>query len=305
LALIEETAGGELPASGRPLRVVGGVHAMRPAPQEGVYQLYYPRHHIAWLMVAESWRGQGLGSRLLRAAENWLYYCPVFLASDSTPLYGTVEGPRPPLCGASQRMGISLREDRPMIEWLSKRGYGIVEAGDVSLGRSLEPEPPAPPEPDRVSLGLRVVAIDNQHPWQGAGCDELRLWADQKDHGHWPYQGVVLVDRAGTAVGRIVWYPQRHLGGAPKPGYGDDKAAKGVPDAPGGSAAIVRWGVAEAWRGRGLGGYLLDRTLHELGKRGYRQVEVQTHLQKHALAFEMYQRRRFQPEEAWANLVKQ
>lgn len=46
-------------------QVVGGVHALRPAPAEGVYQLYDPRHHIAWLMVAEGWRGRGLGSYLL------------------------------------------------------------------------------------------------------------------------------------------------------------------------------------------------------------------------------------------------
>jgi GNAT superfamily N-acetyltransferase len=53
-------------------QVVGGIHALRPAPAEGVYQLYDPRHHIAWLMVAEGWRGQWIGRRLLQAAENWL-----------------------------------------------------------------------------------------------------------------------------------------------------------------------------------------------------------------------------------------
>ena len=53
-------------------QVVGGVHALRPAPAEGVYQLYSERHHIAWLMVAPAWRGQGVGRRLLQAAESYL-----------------------------------------------------------------------------------------------------------------------------------------------------------------------------------------------------------------------------------------
>jgi len=262
-------------------QVVGGVHALRPAPNEGIYQLYDPRHHIAWLMVAEGWRGQGIGRRLLQAAENWLYYCPVHFATETTPLYGSVEGPRPPLFGSSQRMGVSLRTDRPLIDWLARRGYTVVEPGDVSLARNLDDSLPPPAESDWAALGLRSMAISHQQPWTGSGYDELRLWGDNQGH---PFAGVVLVDAAGEAVARIVWIPLSALTGS--------------------DAAVIRLDVAPMWRGRGLGSYLLDKTLHELASGGHSRVEVQTHLTKHALAHAMYMRRGFTLEDSWANLVK-
>lgn len=262
-------------------QVLGGVHAMRPPDLEGVYQLYFPRHHIAWLAVAELHRGRGIGSRLLQAAESYLYYCPVYFAAESAPIYGTVEAPRPPLFGSSQRMGVSLTQDRPLIKWLVRRGYGIVDAGDVTLVRSLSADLSPPGEPDWQALGVRPQAISHLQPWQGPGSDELRLW--NRDPA-WPYAGVVLRTGSGESVGHAVWYGRR---------------------APTARAAIARLAVEEAWRGQGLGSYLLDRALHEMSADGIDAVEVQTHLQKHALAYEMYQRRRFQPEAAWANLVKQ
>jgi GNAT superfamily N-acetyltransferase len=261
--------------------VVGGVHALRPAPDQGVYQLYDSRHHIAWLMVAPAWRGQGIGRRLLQAAENHLYYCPVHFATETTPLYGSVEGPRPPLFGSSQRMGVSLRTDRPLIDWLARRGYTVVEPGDVSLARSLDRTIGPPAEPDWDALGLLPVAISHRQPWTGPGYDELRLWGDNQGH---PYAGTVLVGAAGEAVARIVWIP---LSAPPRS-----------------DAAITRLDVAQAWRGRGLGSYLLDQTLHGLASGGYSRVEVQTHLTKHAQAYAMYTRRGFNLEDAWANLVK-
>ncbi len=262
-------------------QVVGGVHAFRPAPGVGVYQLYLERHHIAWLMVADGWRGQGIGRRLLHASENWLYYCPVFFATETTPLYGSVEGPRPPLFGSSQRMGLSLRTDRQMIGWLARRGYAVVEPGDVSLARELDGSFLPPAEPDWDTLGVQPSGISHRQPWTGPGYDELRLWGS--NHGN-PYAGTVLVDAAGEAVARIVWIPLSAL--------------------PRSDATIIRLDVARAWRSRGLGSYLLDQTLHGLARSGYSRVEMQTHLIKHAQAYAMYARRGFTVEDAWANLVK-
>lgn len=281
-------------------QVIGGVHALRPAPNRGVYQLYDPRHHIAWLMVAPAWRGQGIGRRLLRAAENHLYYCPVYFATETSPLYGSVEGPRPPLFGSSQRMGVSLRTDRPLIDWLARRGYRVVDPGDVSLARELDASLPPPAEPDWDALGLRPDAISQRQPWTGPGYDELRLW--DADSG-WPYSGAVLVDAAGAAVARVVWRPDAGSNDSSRSASSEATEVATAREVSTG-AAIVRLDVQTAWQGRGLGRYLLDRALAEMAAAGYRRVEVQTHVAKHRRAYEMYMRRGFTLEDAWASLVK-
>ena len=73
-----------------------------------------------------------MGSRLLRAAEDWLYYCPVHFAGQSVPCYGNVEGPRPPLFGSTQRMGVNA-QDQKLLHFLSNRGYAVTDPGDVSM----------------------------------------------------------------------------------------------------------------------------------------------------------------------------
>jgi GNAT superfamily N-acetyltransferase len=281
--------------------VVGGVHALRPAPPEGVYQLYNERHHIAWLMVAHAWRGQGIGRRLLQAAESYLYYCPVSFATETTPIYGSVEGPRPPLFGSSQRMGLSLRTDRSLIDWLARRGYHVVEPGDVSLALRLDAPIQPPAEPDWNALRLRPVFVSHLKPWTGPGYDELRLWGD---NGGWPYAGVVLADLSGAAVARIVWIV--NVGSndlsrsSPAPQALEIAATtEGVA-----GAAIIRLDVQPAWQGRALGSYLLDRALAGIAAAGHVRVEVQTHVAKHARAHAMYTRRGFILQDAWASLVK-
>lgn len=289
-------------------QVVGGVHALRPAPAEGVYQLYHPRHHIAWLMVAPAWRGQGIGRRLLQAAESWLYYCPVHFATETTPLYGSVEGPRPPLFGSSQRMGVSLRTDRPLIDWLARRGYHVVEPGDVSLTRDLDETIQPPAQLDWDALGLRLAAISHADPWMGPGYDELRLWGG---NAGWPHAGAVLVDAAGAAVARVVW--RAEVGSSDFNGVGSNDFSRArqpeatkvaTTNALAGGAAIVRLDVQPVWQGRGLGNYLLDRALAAMAAAGHTRVEVQTHVVKHALAYAMYTRRGFIVQDAWASLVK-
>ncbi len=281
-------------------QVVGGVHALRPAPNQGVYQLYDPRHHIAWLMVAPAWRGQGIGRRLLQAAENWLYYCPVHFATETTPLYGSVEGPRPPLFGSSQRMGVSLRSDRPLIDWLARRGYAVVEPGDVSLTRDLDGAILLPAELDWDALGLRPATIGHQQPWLGAGYDEMRLWGDNSG---WPYTGAVLVDAAGAAVARTVWRPDAGSNDFSRLALPEATEVATTNEVVAG-AAIMRLDVQAAWQGRGLGRYLLDRTLAEMAAAGHTRVEVQTHVTKHQRAYELYIRRGFTLDDAWSSLVK-
>ncbi len=87
--------------------LVGVAHAFRPAPQEGPAATWGEGHALALLYVHPNARGQGLGSRLIQAAENWLYYCPVLVGWPGTPAYGAVEGYHAPFFGSSEHMGVS------------------------------------------------------------------------------------------------------------------------------------------------------------------------------------------------------
>ena len=264
-------------------KLVGLAHAFRPPPQTGLYAKWGPHHYLALLYVAPSHRRQGIGARLLAAAENWLYYCPVYVASHAQPCYGTVEGPRPPFFGSSERMGVSAH-DTELLNFLAHHGYGVVDPGDVSLRLDLSPRP-APPEPDLA--GLHLQHIDAQHPFTGRDPDgraELSLW---RGNGGDPYAGLVLVADSGVAQGHIAWYPMRQAG----------------------SAGLVSFWVAPALRGRGLGRYLLDLALSEMSTpnathRVYDRIDVHTHLVHHSRASELYRRRGFVVDTIWVNLVK-
>lgn len=272
-------------------RLVGLVHALRPAPKHGLYRRWETRHNIALLYVDPAYRRQGIGSRLLRAAEGWLYYCPVHFGGPAQPCYGTVEGPQPPFFGSSQRLGISVH-DRTLTHFLHNRGYHIGDVGDVSMQCTLTPQSaPAVPNldaPDLDALGLRVVEISHEHPFTGiepAGREEYTLYGG---NGGAPYAGYVLVNAANLLRGHISWYPMRQAG----------------------HAAIAGFWVAPALRGKGLGRYLLDHTLVELQsapppRGGFATVEVETHLVNHAEAAALYERRGFEVVMAWVNLSKE
>ncbi len=268
---------------------VGLVHAFRPPPQTGLYAKWGPHHYLALLYVAPAYRRQGIGARLLAAAENWLYYCPVYAASHAGPCYGIVEGPRPPFFGSSERLGLSA-QDGALLAFLAHRGYAVTDPGDVSMRLALTPRP-APVAPDLAGLGLRVQAVDARHPFAGrdpAGRAELSLWGDNRGD---PYAGLVLVDGDGLLHGQIAWYPLAQPG----------------------TAGLVGFWVAPALRGRGVGRYLLDLALSELSSANvshrvydsvYHAVDVHTHLIHHARAAELYRRRGFEVDTIWVNLVK-
>ena len=267
------------------LALVGLVHALRPPPQTGLYAKWGPHHYLPLLYVAPSHRRQGVGARLLAAAENWLYYCPVYVGSHAQPCYGTVEGPRPPFFGSSERMGVSAH-DADLLAFLAHRGYRVVDPGDVSLRLALSPRP-VPSAPDLAGLGLHLLTVDEQHPFAGrdpAGRAELSLWG--KNDGD-PYAGLVLADADEVAHGHIAWYPIQQAD----------------------TAGLVSFWVAPALRGRGLGRYLLDRSLSEMSRKNafhrvYDKVDVHTHLVHHSRASELYRSRGFVVDTIWVNLVK-
>ncbi len=274
----------QIEPSGEPA-LVGLVHALRPPPQTGLYAKWGPHHYLPLLYVAPSHRRQGVGARLLAAAENWLYYCPVYVGSHAQPCYGTVEGPRPPFFGSSERMGVSAH-DADLLAFLAHRGYRVVDPGDVSLRLALSPRP-VPSAPDLAGLGLHLLTVDEQHPFAGrdpAGRAELSLWG--KNDGD-PYAGLVLADADEVAHGHIAWYPIQQAD----------------------TAGLVSFWVAPALRGRGLGRYLLDRSLSEMSRKNafhrvYDKVDVHTHLVHHSRASELYRSRGFVVDTIWVNLVK-
>lgn len=257
--------------------VIGGVHAIKP-PEVPLYETQEPRHHIAWLAVAPEQRGRRLGEQLLTAAENYLYYCPIYFAAHTTPFYGIIEKLWVPWYGSTERMGVSATHDRELVEWLGRRNYQPLHPGDVSLIASLHSRE-RPTDPGLATHGLRIAMIDERNPWTG---DEpsyrLRGWGH---NGGRQYQGLVVAD-GDRAVGSVIWYP--------------------LPD---GMTAALAWiGLERRYRGLRFGSYLLDRALVEMANRGYLTVEVEVHMKDSPEAFALFRRRGFEVIDYWVNLVK-
>jgi ribosomal protein S18 acetylase RimI-like enzyme len=258
-------------------QVVGGVHASKPLPGP-LSAAIAPRHHIAWLAVDREYRGQRLGDQLLAAAENYLYYCPIYFAAQTAPFYGILEKLWVPWHGSTERMGVSAAHDMDLVAWLGRRGYQVVDPGDVSMVATLSGRE-TPQDPGLARRGLTLVPIDERSPWIGdEPFDRLRGWGS---NGGRKYQGLVVADDH-RAVGSATWYP--------------------LPDDH--TAALAWLGLERCYRGLRFGSYLLDRALIEMASRGYTDVEVHVHSKDQPEAFAMYRHRDFQVIDYWVNLVK-
>jgi ribosomal protein S18 acetylase RimI-like enzyme len=259
-------------------RLVGGAHAIKPPPPLPMYRALEPQHHIAWLAVDQDFRGQHIGSRLLTAAEDYLYYCPVYFAGQTEPFYGIIESLWAPWYGSTERMGLSAVNDEELVAWLGRRSYQVTNPGDVSMAANLHNRE-QPPDPGLAARGLKLWPIDQQSPWTG---DEpfyrLSGWGRNGDR---QYQGLVVAD-GDRAVGSVTWYP--------------------LPDA--GTAALAWLGLETHYRGLRFGSYLLDRALAEMANRGFAYVEVHVHTKDSPEAYSMFRRRGFQVIDYWVNLVK-
>ncbi len=259
-------------------QVVGGVHAIKPLQCAPVYSATEPRHHIAWLAVDPGFRRENLGGQLLTAAEDYLYYCPVYFAAQNAPFYGIIEKLWVPWYGSTERMGVSAVKDVDLIAWLGRRGYGVVDAGDVSMVASLH-DLERPHAPDLEGHGLHVEPISHLSPWTGdEPLTRLRAWGDNGCH---EYGGLVVAD-GRRAVGSAVWYP--------------------LPDAE--TAALAWIGLERPYRGLRFGSYLLDRAMAEMAGRGYLAVEVHVHSKDNPEAYSLFRRRNFQVIDYWVNLVR-
>lgn len=270
-----------------PRALVGLVHALQPPPKTGLHANWPAHHSIAVLYVAPSMRRQGIGSRLLQAAESWLYYCPVHFAGHAQAVYGNVEGPRQPFFGSTERMGVRATEST-LIDFLSKRGYLSVEIGDVSLERS-SAAPKLPSFPAALAAdGIRPIHFSQREPFTGEEATRLpsvSLWGD---NGGDPYYGIGLVDSDNVLRGQIAWYPMYAAG----------------------KMALVNFRIDPELRGRKGGSYLLDRGLNEMMQgtdrngRPIETVALHTHLTLFPNAMRLYRSRGFEVVDGWVNLVK-
>lgn len=267
--------------------LVGFVHALQPPPKSGFYANWPAHHTIAALYVIPALRRQGIGSRLLQAAESWLYYCPVHFAGHAQPIYGTVEGPRQPFFGSTERMGMRAGAGT-LIDFLSKRGYLSVEIGDVSLERSGEP-PAMPSFPAALTAdGIRPIHFSHRNPFTGEETTKLPSVSRWGDNGGDPYFGIGLMDGDNMLRGQIAWYPMHTAG----------------------KMALVNFRIDPELRGRRGGSYLLDRGLNEMMQGTDRSggpiktVSLHTHLTLFPNAMRLYRSRGFDVVEAWVNLVK-
>lgn len=247
--------------------LVGMVHAFRPLPENPFYTRWGPQPGIAHLYVAPAMRNQGIGTRLLQAAENWLYYCPIYVGAAGQACYGAVEGPRSPLFGSTQALTIDAT-DTATIRFFARHGYRAFEPGDVSMRLAQPPTlRPLPPLDTVLPAHLRLIAVSHTRPFAGRepqGREEYTLWGDNQGD---PYDALLIVDPAGDGepegrgesaapgqlhadfdgrlYGHISWYPMRR--------------AK--------HAAIGSFWLSPHLRGRKLGAYLLDRALHHIYSR--------------------------------------
>ncbi len=268
-------------------RIAGFVHAFRPPPKMAAYNRWGRHHSIGVLHVAPDYRKQGIGSQLLKAAENFLYYCPIHFVSQSTPCYGCVEGPRPPFFGSTQRMGVKTK-DTELLHFLANRGYNIVDPGDISLTAELDgAQLQVPAEIEQLAPDLRMKRVDHTAPFPFTEPWDRREYSSWISGRDYPYTGLVLVDGTNELIGHLCWYPLK---------------------------AASRAGIYSVWitpvvRGKGLGAFLLDHALADMRRHThlgglYDYAEVQSHLVRHDSAVALYESRGFQIDDAWVTLVK-
>ncbi len=272
-------------------QVIGMIHAMRPAPHS--YFVYRENKcaengRIALLGVRADHRRKGIGSELLRRAEDYLTRHigaqGSILAGDYwVPLYHTLEGPRQPFWGDTEMIGIS-EKNAGFISFLRMHGYRQMSGEGEEITMVAEVGPGVEPhKPPLREYRLREIMISGERPWEGK-ID----WYPEDERGYGyerfgPYQrdAVALVCDE-TVASHLEWYPMREEG----------------------RVALWDLRVREKDRGLGLGSYLLDRSLFIMYGQGYRIVELHTNTLRNARAVSMYRRRGFQIVERWKGFRK-
>ncbi len=293
----------------------GAIHAIIPPVGMQRFSRLHGRGFLMGPFVAPEARGQGLGRRLLLAAETYLREdCKRILVHGlRAPFYHAQEGPRQPYCGSTEIIGLT-RDDAFLLHFFSRAGYQPVrEQREVSMLASLHASLVSRPGGERFfqpgtdlagrGSGQRSPAtleellqeagqlpsplewtwFSQSRPWRGPVGYEgpVRDFGYEDFEPMGKYVGLGIRD-ADHLVGDCIWFPMRRAG----------------------RAALYSLRMAEDWRGYGLGWRLLDAGLRIMCHQGYGEVELHTSPERNAVAYAMYLRRGFRDVMEWLILEK-
>ncbi|MCJ7623352.1 MAG: GNAT family N-acetyltransferase [Anaerolineaceae bacterium] len=264
--------------------VVGAVHAIVPAIDIPPYNRLEGQGFIIGPYVRETNRRGGIGSALLQVAESFLKSgCDqINIHGLRAPIYHAQEGPRQPLFGSTEMMGLTW-DDHQFLEFLRACKYEVVEGREISMLALLKPNEPSSIR--KLNLKeLSKVRITPEHPWEGKV-----KWVDGVERGYGferfnittPYH-VIALSKGDTLVGHCLWYPMSKK----------DRAA------------LFDLRVEPSFRGRGLGRYLIEVALVDMAVAGFREVELHTSPQRNPVAYKLYNKLNFFEVAEWLTLAK-
>lgn len=246
--------------------VVGAVH--------GLYEPHDRTGYIAFILSLP-----GLEERvwplLLSAVETNLNKAQVIrFGSPHTPLYQAAEGRFKPLWGSTEVLEVNST-DTKMLKFLELNGY-VRQHEYVTMAKDLESLPVLN---GIASLGKseRLQGDDcwyNAYSWYGKSSaeefglrrKELRAVVLRQDH---------------EVLGHVAWYPLEQ-----------------------GVAAICDLEVTRAFRGQGLGKYLLHLALIDIREAGFESVELHTSRLLSPVGYALYQTTGFSVVATWVELAK-
>jgi len=249
-------------------QVIGAIHAVVPPVQIPHYQRLAGRGFIIGPFVKVGERGRGIGTALFHAAEEILKpHCDhIRVHGLRTPFYHVQEGPRQPLFGSTEIMGLT-HNDLNFLDFLQWQGYELHEEPEVSmLGLSKAFEQPDQNNVKRAGLEVRLITAEDT--WQGKVS-----WREETERGygfdqfniHTPYRAIALIDD-DTLVGHCMWYPMSI----------------------GQRAALADLRLDPAYHGYGLGKYLTVAALADMKAAGMREVELHTSPSRNSVAYSLY-----------------
>ncbi len=222
--------------------------------------------YVCFIFVQPHYRGKGIGSQLLGKALDYLSPCSEVWAAKQfdTPFYGNRGGPYPPLYGSAEFVGLDAEDDNAT-RFFERRGFLMKHR----------------------SIDMRCMLGDV--PEHGLGSlEEKYYFFSTKNIAPWdkvPYQKEgdffvdFAVDHAGSLLGAVVWYA-----------LGEE------------TAGIYDIHIEQHWRDRGIGTWLLTKTLEHMGRERFMRAALVT-TEFNTRAVHVYEKVGFKPNKYYSNFM--